>query len=93
MQTHASTLRLLESKNIELNDFEAGTEGSRVSWVSMIPFVQQSLHQHDLSLCGNLSDRWDGVGRIHDPGDFSFGQPMENAPREALASSITSRIS
>lgn len=59
-----------------------------MSWVSTVTFLQQSLDQHDLSLSGNLSDRWDGVRHIHDPGEFSFGQPMENARIEGFSSSI-----
>ena len=66
-----------------------------MSWVSAIIFLQQSLDQHDLSLCGNVSNRRDGVWRINNPGEFSFGQPIEDARRgrEGLASRIVSRTS
>ena len=73
----------LYSKNIEFNDLKTGTEESCKSWVSTTLFLQKSLDQHDLSLCGNLSDRWDAVWRIHDLGNISFEQHGEHLQKDA----------
>ena len=54
-----------------------------MSWISTILFLQQSLDQHDLSLCGNLANRWDGVWHIHDPAEFSLGQHGKRPQRGA----------
>ena len=81
LQTYPSTLRSLESKNIEFNKVEAGIGGSRMSWVSATTFLQQSLDQHDSYIYDNVSNSWDGGWCLKDPGEFSFGQPIENVPQ------------